>query len=103
MKHSIDCLGCRPFEKNTLRAFVKIRIRELGLVISDVTLHEKGEARWAGLPAKPQVRDGAVVTDPDTGKTAYLPVLEFETREARDAFSRAVWAACEACLPEAAA
>jgi hypothetical protein len=92
MKHTIDVLNFRPLV-NTLRGFAKIRIRALGLVINDVALHEKGEARWAGLPAKPQVKDGAVVTDPGTGKPAYLSILEFADRETRDAFSAAVWRA----------
>ena len=34
-------------------------------------------------------------TDPNTGKPAYVSILEFDGREARDAFSAAVWAAVE--------
>jgi hypothetical protein len=103
MKHTIDCLAFKPLEKNTLRGFAKIRIRELRLIVNDVTLHEKGGSRWVGLPGKPQIRDGAVVTD-ERGKTAYAPVLEFETRAAGGAFSEAVWRAVEAMasLEEAA-
>jgi hypothetical protein len=103
VKHTIDCLAFKPLSKNTLRGFAKIRVRELHLVVNDVTLHEKGGNRWAGLPGRPQVRDGAVVTD-DNGKTAYAPVLEFESRAASDAFSDAVWRAVEAMasLEEAA-
>ena len=95
MKHTIDCLAFKPLAKNTLRGFARIRIRELHLIVNDVTLHEKGGSRWAGLPGKPQIRDGAVVTD-ERDKTAYAPVLEFENRAAGDAFSEAVWRAVEA-------
>jgi hypothetical protein len=103
MKHTIDCLAFKPLDKNTLRGFARIRIRELHLIVNDVTLHEKGASLWAGLPARPQVRDGAVVTD-ERGKIAYAAVLEFETRAASDAFSDAVWRAVEAMasLEEAA-
>jgi len=101
VKHTIDCLSFRAFAKNTLVGFAKIRIRELSLVINDVTLHVKGESRWAGLPAKQQIKDGAVVTDPKTGKSAWAMILEFETREARDDFSAAVCRAVEAAEPGA--
>jgi hypothetical protein len=95
MKHQIDCLDFKPYRKNTLVGFADIVIRELRLVIHDVTLHEKGDARWAVLPSRPWVRDGAVVTDAN-GKVQYFPILEFEDKETRDAFSAAVWRAVEA-------
>jgi hypothetical protein len=95
MKHTVECLSFNRVERNTLRGFAKVRIRELQLIIKDVTLHEKGGSRWVGLPAKPQIHGGAVVTD-DRGKTAYAAVLEFENRAASDAFSEAVWRAVEA-------
>jgi hypothetical protein len=102
VKHTLDCLAFRKFAKNTLVGFARIRINELKLVIDDVSLHEKGEARWASLPAKPQVRDSALVAD-GNGKLAYVAVLEFETREARDAFSAAVWRVVADKRPEVAA
>jgi hypothetical protein len=95
MKHTIDRLAFRPLSKNTLRGFARIRIRKLHLIDNDVTLHEKRGSRSAGLPGRPQIRDGAVVTD-ERGRAAYAPVLEFETRAAGDAFSDAVWRAVEA-------
>ena len=95
MKHTIDCLAFRPMAKNTLRGFARIRIRELPLIVNYVTLHEKAGSRWAGLPGRPQIRDGVVVTD-ERGKTAYAAVLEFENRAAGDAFSEAVWRSVEA-------
>ena len=95
MKHTIDCLAFRPMAKNTLRGFARIRIRELHLIVNDVTLHEKAGSRWAGLPGRPQICDGVVVTD-KRGKTAYAAVLEFENRAAGDAFSEAVWRSVEA-------
>jgi hypothetical protein len=101
VKHTVACLDFRPLRKNTPVGFAGICINEMRLIIHDVTLHEKGGARWASLPAKPQVRDGAIVID-DGGKPAYWPILEFESRETRDAFSHAVWAAVLERYPNAA-
>lgn len=41
---------------------------------------------------------GAVLRD-DKGKIRYAPVLEFESREVRDAFSAAIWLAALAAHP----
>jgi hypothetical protein len=98
MKHSIDCLDFKPRRKNTLIGFADIFIRELRLVIHDVALHEKHGARWAALPSRPWIKDGALVTD-ETGKVQYSPILEFDGRETRDAFSVAVWRAVLARHP----
>jgi hypothetical protein len=59
------------------------------LTIRDVAIHQKGDARWAQLPAKPQIKDGALVKDA-TGKVQYIHIMDFDSREVRDAFSRAV-------------
>jgi hypothetical protein len=101
-KHTVECLGFKPLARNTLVGFAKVRISELKLVINDVALHQKGDSRWAALPAKPQIRDGALIKD-EHDKIAYLPVLEFESREAAAAFSAAVWRAVEAVAPPAEA
>jgi hypothetical protein len=73
MKHTVAVLDFRPLRKNTLVGFARVHVNELKLVIHDVALHEKGTARWASLPAKPQVKDGSLVTD-DDGKVAYWTV-----------------------------
>ena len=93
MKHTIRCRGFRALAKGSLVGFALIHIRELKLTIHDVALHRKGDARWALLPAKPMVRDGRHVADAATGKPQYVPILEFDDRETRDAFSAVVWAA----------
>ena len=100
MKHTIRCRGFRAHAKGTLVGFAVIDIRELKLTIHDVALHRKGDARWALLPAKPMVRDGRHVADAATGKPQYVPILEFDDRETRDAFSAAVWAAVASQYPE---
>jgi hypothetical protein len=88
-KMTIKCEGFCPWRRNTLCGFAEITISELHLRIKDIALHEKGNSRWAQLPAKPQIKDGAIVKD-DSGKAQYIPILEFTGREVRDAFSAAV-------------
>ena len=46
----------------------------------------------AQLPAKPQIKDGVVVKD-NSGKAQYISIMEFSSREVRNAFSDAVIAA----------
>jgi hypothetical protein len=87
-KLTVTCESFHPLVRNTLRGFAEIIIAEMRLTNHDVAVHEKGEARWAQLPAKPQVKDGALVKDPGTGKI--LPVMDFDGRAVRDAFSAAV-------------
>jgi hypothetical protein len=94
------CRKFQPMHRNTLAGFAEVEIKEIGLVIRDVALHSKAGSRWAQPPAKPQLRDGALVTD-DRGKIAYIPVVEFDSREARDRFSSAVIAAVLARYPSA--
>jgi hypothetical protein len=88
-KLAITCESFHPLVRNTLRGFASITIHELKLTIHDIAVHEKGESRWAQLPAKPQIRDGELVRD-DAGKIQYWPVLEFGSRAVRDAFSTRV-------------
>ena len=91
-KLSIEIDSFKPQRSNTLYGFATILIPALHLRIFDCTVHEKGVARWIGLPAKPQVTKEGVVRKDDRGKTAYSPVLEFTDRATRDAFSQRVLA-----------
>lgn len=99
-KMTVTCTDWRELRRNTLRGFATIRIDEIKLVIRDVAIHEKNGEQWAQLPAKPQVKDGKIVTDA-TGKPQYVTLMELDGRETRDAFSRAVCAAVLAQEPQA--
>ena len=88
-KFDVECQDFRPLLRNTLRGFADVRIVQMRLVIRDVAIHQKGAARWAQLPAKAQIRDGALVKDA-AGKIQYWPMMEFDSRAVSDAFSRAV-------------
>jgi hypothetical protein len=88
-KLTVTCGSFHPLVRNTLRGFAEITIAELRLTIRDVAIHQKGNARWAQLPAKPQVKDGAPVKDA-TGRVLYVNIMDFDSRAVRDAFSRVV-------------
>jgi hypothetical protein len=88
---ALTCTLFRPWPKNTPRGLASIRLTEIDLTIHDVAIHEKGCARWAQLPAKPQV-DGALVKDAD-GKIQYVKMMDFGSHAQRDAFSVAAIAA----------
>jgi hypothetical protein len=88
-KLTVSCRGFRPLQRNTLRGFCEIHIADLRLTIKDIAIHEKGSARCAQLPAKPQLRDGELVHDAD-GKIQYFHLMSFDTRAVSDAFSAAV-------------
>jgi len=88
-KLTITCRGFYPLHRNTLRGFCEIRINELRLVIRDIAVHEKGNARWAQLPSRLQIRDGELVHDAD-GKIQYVHLMNFDSRAVSDAFSAAV-------------
>ena len=92
-KLTVSCHDFRPLVRNTLRSFATVAIADLKLIVRDVALHEKGDARWAALPAKPQIKDGALIKDPNTGKIAYAPVVEFTDWPTCEAFSNAIVAA----------
>jgi hypothetical protein len=87
-KLTVHCNSFRPMHRNTLRGFAAIRIEELRLNIRDVAVHQKGNSRWAQLPAKPQVSDGELIKN-DYGKVQYVHIMDFDP-EVREAFSNAV-------------
>jgi hypothetical protein len=90
MKNTITCTDWRPLHRNTLLGFAEILIEQMCLSIRDVAVHQKNGKRWAQLPAKPQIKDGRVVTDPATGKAVYVALMLFNGRGVADAFSAAV-------------
>ena len=48
---SIIIAEWKPLIKNTLRGFLSINLPN-GMVIHNLTVHEKGKSRWIGLPAR---------------------------------------------------
>lgn len=92
----IEIEDFKPYERASLRGFLTVRIVELDLSISDLTVHEQNGKRWIGLPGKPQIdRDRKVITGAD-GKIVYVPILKFASRQAADAFRDSVLVAFDA-------
>jgi hypothetical protein len=100
-KLSVIVEGFTPRHSNTLRGFVTVLVPELHLRIYDIGIHTKGESRWCGMPAKPQIQRDGTVRKGENGKTLYTPVLEFTDKETRDAFSHRVIAALLEFAPSA--
>jgi hypothetical protein len=99
-KFAVTCIDFKSYRKNTLVGFANVRIAELKLEIKDVAVHEKNRKRWAQLPAKPQIRDGALIRG-DDGKVQYVPMMSFASRAVSDAFSAACIKAVIDLCPEA--
>ena len=86
---------------NTLFGFVDVLLPQTHLRVHDVTVHQKNDKRWVGLPAKPMIdREGVALKD-ENGKVKYVPILQFDSREASDAFSRSCIAAVLKHSPDA--
>lgn len=83
----IEIENFKRFEKNTLKGFFTVILPSC-LIIHNLTLHQKGDARWIGLP-------GRKYTGAD-GIEGYAPIVELATRAAADRFRDAVLAAIDA-------
>ena len=99
-KFTVTCIDFTPYTRNTLRGFATIRLPELKLIVHDVAVHQhENGSRWVGLPSKPLLDKNGVARRGPAGKIEYAQLFEFEGRETRDAFSRAVVAAVLAFAP----
>jgi hypothetical protein len=97
----IICEKWTPRRSNTLHGFADVLLEQTHLRIYDCAVHEKNGRRWVGLPARPMIdREGMALRDED-GKTRYTRILEVDTREAGDEFSKNVVAAVLAHSPGA--
>ena len=100
-KLTIVCRDFKPLHRNSLLGFATIEIVELHMRFFDVTIHQKGESRWAQLAAKPQIgKDGNVIRD-SAGKIKYSAVTDFRDEATRKAFSHKVCEAVAAFAPDA--
>jgi DNA-binding cell septation regulator SpoVG len=91
-KRSIQVTGWKPLVKNTLRGFLSVNLPS-GMVIHNVTVHEKGEGRWVGMPSREWVnQDGA---------KQYSPLIEFVDRRTANKFRDLVLDALDGYLEAA--
>jgi hypothetical protein len=99
-KLTLTVTDFKPLHRNTLVGFATVHVKEMCITIRDVAIHQKGNSRWAQVPAKPQIdKAGHAITR--DGKIQYAAILEFDNRAVRDAFSSAVIAALLDHAPDA--
>jgi hypothetical protein len=80
----------RPYQKNTLLGFLSLELPS-GLVINDISLHEKNGSRWTSMPAKQYELHG---------EKTWAPLIEFADRDSRESFQQLALAAIDEYLAE---
>ena len=97
-KPRMQLLEWRAFRKNTLHGFAVIEMPS-GLVVRDVSIHEKAGKWWASLPSRPVLdSDGRQIRN-HSGKAQYAALLGWRDRDLSDRFSAAVVALVRAEHP----
>jgi hypothetical protein len=86
---AIKILSYRAYSKNTLRAFIEAELPS-GLVIRDLTLHEKNGRRWVSFPARQYQKDD--------GTSSWVNLVYFPDREKNDKFQELILDAVAAYL-----
>jgi DNA-binding cell septation regulator SpoVG len=88
---------------SSLRGFFTLRLPS-GLVIHDLSLHEREGSRWVQLPGKPLIgRDGRQLTTPKTGRLAWDVVVEIPDSKTRAKFQDEALRAIDRLLGEGGA
>jgi hypothetical protein len=93
MHHVMIARDWKRVEKNTLQGFVTLETPS-GLVLKEVSLHQRESNRWIGLPAKPWTRAD--------GTTGWTPMVEFKDQATRQAFQVLALAAIDIMFAELA-
>jgi DNA-binding cell septation regulator SpoVG len=88
---SIIIADWKPHTKNTLRGFFSATLPS-GMVIHNVTVHEKGEARWISLPSREWTND--------QGIRQFAKLIEFTDRATANKFRDQVLDALDKHLAE---
>jgi DNA-binding cell septation regulator SpoVG len=83
----------KPYQKNSLQGFISIELPS-GLIVREITVHEKDGTRWLGMPSKSyQKQDGT---------TGWTPQVDFKDAQARSRFTREALKAIDKLLQESA-
>ena len=97
---TIALVAWRPLVKGALRGFATVEL-PIGLKLVDCPVLVSNGKAWVSLPSKPVLdRDGRQKIDAN-GKPAYVPVLEWRSRELGDRFSEIGIAAIRRIYPGA--
>lgn len=75
----------KVYEKRTLRSFIDFTVLTLGMRVNGAMIHESTDGkRWVGMPAREYLSEGA---------KHWSPIVDFVSKESRDAMNDAVLAA----------
>ena len=88
---AIAIANWEPRIKNTLRGFFSATLPS-GMILHHLSLHEKGENRWIGLPAREWSNS--------QGIKQYAKLIEFRDRATADRFRDALLGALDQYLAE---
>ena len=68
----VECIEMRWIKHDVLKGIAKVKVPELGIILSDVKLFKKNENYWASLPTKEYEKDG---------KKNYYQFIQFIDKE----------------------
>ncbi len=100
-KLTLSCKSYTPIGKNSLVGKCDLHISELRLTVRGVLILESHGQRWASLPSPAMLDKNGVALRGDDGRIKYANIFTFDTRDVRDAFSRAAIDAVLAFAPNA--
>ena len=78
----------KELRRNTLQGFFSVELPS-GLIIHNLTLHQKNDARWCGMPARSYELNG---------ETKWSPIIEFTDDDTRRQFQERVLCAVDRLL-----
>jgi hypothetical protein len=79
----------KAVQKNTLIGFCSLETPS-GVIYRQVSVHQQNDSRWIGMPARPWQKSD--------GSTAYVQIIEFRDKAAKDRFQSLALAAIDALL-----
>lgn len=77
----VEIISFKEYQKNTLQGFATVRLTNIGLEIREITIHQKNDSQWIGMPAKPYDKDG---------KTQYSYIVHFYDKDKGNVFQSEV-------------
>jgi hypothetical protein len=100
-KLTLTCKSFTPISKNSLIGKADIYIEQLRMTARGVLILSSNGKQWASLPSPAMLNKDGVALRDERGKIKYAHCFDFDSREIRDAFSRACIAAVTRAFPDA--
>jgi hypothetical protein len=97
---AITITDWKPRESGTLRGFFTAHLAS-GLVLHELTLHERDGKWWISFPSKPMLGAEGVALRDDSEKVRYSPPLvSFTSRQAKHRFTEQAISALRLAQPQ---